>query len=321
LFEQFCSQLNFSSKIFIQICLYKCSPVILSVFINNLFFLLIFNLLFMRQMFKLMAIAAIVSVLFYSCQQSEVAQLPEQPERTLGCKLLPQDVYEAIPLAKDLSLPKAAPTVLTLNCPPVSNQGGEGSCVAWGTTYAARSIAWVAAHPGSYSTSTNIFSPEYVYNQIKVSDCAGGSYVTDGLNLLKNQGACTWATMPYSDANGCSTMPTTAQKTAAANYKTAGYSRVSITSTAIKAQLVAGKPVVVGGPVNNAFAYLTSGKVLGKFSGSSLGGHCYCVVGYDDSKSAFKFINSWGTNWGTAGYGYISYSYVSKWFQEAYVLN
>lgn len=216
---------------------------------------------------------------------------------------------------------KAAPTLLNLNVPPVGDQGSEGSCVAWGTTYAGRSISWQASHPASWSQSVNIFSPEYIYDQVKIGDCSGGTYVTTGLDFLVNNGAVPWSVMPYSDVNGCSLVPTSDQVALAATYKVASYSRVSITSTAIKAALVSGKPVIVAGPVNRAFMYLTGTTVLKSFSGSSLGGHCYCVVGYDDSKQAFKIMNSWGTSWGSSGFGYIGYSYVAKWWQEAYVLN
>jgi len=65
---------------------------------------------------------------------------------------------------------------------------------------------------------------------------------------------------------------------------------------------------------------LASGAVLTTFDGNSLGGHCYCIVGYDDDKGAFKFMNSWGTSWATAGFGYIAYGYETTWWTEAYVV-
>lgn len=276
----------------------------------------------------LSVVAALVMVvaIVFSCQkENEVRDdnpVTEQATHELGCLMLPTEAYMSIPL-KDAptSLLKAAPKVLNLNVPPVGDQGGEGSCVAWGTTYAGRSISWQVSHPAAWSQAVNIFSPEYVYNQIKASsDCESGAYVTDGLKLLVNEGVVPWSVMPYTDLS-CSLMPTPAQEATAASYKVASYSRISINSTAIKAALVSGKAVIVGGPVNSAYMYLKSGAVLGKYSGLTLGGHCYCVVGYDDGKQAFKFMNSWGTSWATKGFGYISYSYVSKWFQEAYVLN
>lgn len=261
-----------------------------------------------------------------SCQKASQEELlpTEQAQvgefHSLGCNFLPADEYAKIPVAKELDI-AVTKAVVNLSVPPVGNQGGEGSCVAWGTTYAGRSINWHKTHVAAYSTSVNIFSPEYVYNQIKVSSsCTSGSYVTSGLSLLKSQGVCRWSLMPYTDVS-CSTYPNTTQKTDAAKYKIASYSTVSRTTSAIKAQLAAGNPVIVAGPVNYAFEYLANGAVLSTFSGSSLGGHCYCVVGYDDTKGAFKFMNSWGTSWASSGFGWIKYGYEKTWWQEAYVIN
>jgi GNAT superfamily N-acetyltransferase len=49
-------------------------------------------------------------------------------------------------------------------------------------------------------------------------------------------------------------------------------------------------------------------------------GHSVTLVGYDDTKKRFVFRNSWGTNWGDAGYGYLPYEYLERYQQEAWVL-
>jgi hypothetical protein len=36
-------------------------------------------------------------------------------------------------------------------------------------------------------------------------------------------------------------------------------------------------------------------------------GHCIVIVGYDDAKQAWLIRNSWGTGWGTDGYGWFGY--------------
>lgn len=280
----------------------------------------------MKKLFVFLILLGLGAFLIYSCQKSEQETISTDETtqsgefHSLGCLLLPEGDYMKISLEKAPNVEIKA-TVFNLDVPAIRNQGGEGSCVAWGTTYAARSINWKKTHPASWSTSVNIFSPEYVYNQIKISSsCSSGSYVTSGLNLLKSQGVCTWSSMPYTDGT-CSTMPNSTQKAQAANYKISSYSRISITTSNIKSFLAAGKPVIVAGRVNSAYMYLGNGTVLKSFTGSSYGGHCYCVVGYDDNKGAFKFMNSWGTSWGTSGFGYIGYGYETQWWSEAYVIN
>ncbi len=279
----------------------------------------------MKKFFAILLIAGLGSFIMNSCQKNEDQKSEQIPVvsnvfHEMGCELLPTAEYAKIPISKIPDIAVKA-TMVNLSVPPVGDQGGEGSCVAWGTTYAGRSIDWQFDHTASWSTSVNIFSPEYVYNQIKAKrSCGSGSYVTRGLDLLKSQGVCTWSLMPYTDVS-CTTMPTTAQKTAAANYKIIGYSTVTITTAAIKNFLAAGKPVIVAGSVNNAFMYLGNNQVLSAFTGSSLGGHCYCIVGYDDTKGAFKFMNSWGSSWASSGFGYIAYGYETSWWREAYVIN
>jgi len=278
----------------------------------------------MKNKFNLFAILVVLGLTISACQKEATIEPQSDPQpiaRELGAIMLPADEYAKIPTARFTldELYKALPVSVSINTPVVRNQGGEGSCVAWGTTYAARSITkFAATNTNLWSNNSNILSPEYVYNQIKVSTCASGSYVTSGLNILRDQGACTWTSMPYTDVE-CATQPSAAQKTEAASYKIT-YAKISITTTELKTHLAAGRVVVVAGPVSNDFMYLKSGVVLTRFKGKSLGGHCYCVVGYDDAKNAFKFQNSWGTTWGTAGFGWINYSNIGSWWQEAYVM-
>jgi C1A family cysteine protease len=273
--------------------------------------------------FTFFAVTLIIAV-FVSCTKENASLQSGQdlPQYSLGCNLLPIAQYEAIPLATPEYELKALPLFMNLSTPWVGDQGGEGSCVAWGTTYASRSIDWYVTNGNtSYSYSTNIFSPEYVYNQIKATaDCARGSSVLAGLNLLKSQGVCTWSSMPYTDED-CSTMPNPAQIAEAASYKISSYNRVTIETNTIKTYLANYKPVIVAGPVNKAFVNLQKNQVLGKFTGKTLGGHCYCLVGYDDARKAFKFQNSWGPTWASDGYGWISYTYIKSWWPEAYVIN
>ena len=43
------------------------------------------------------------------------------------------------------------------------------------------------------------------------------------------------------------------------------------------------------------------------------------IVGYDDTRSAFKVINSWGTDWGIGGYGWIDYESSRSLIRVAYI--
>ncbi|NCU05071.1 MAG: hypothetical protein GXC73_13905, partial [Chitinophagaceae bacterium] len=97
-------------------------------------------------------------------------------------------------------------TGVRLTMPPVGNQGSEGSCVAFAVGYAARSAEqYYRTGATSYSASSNIFSPEFLYNQVKFSsDCNSGTAMQTALDFIKLNGIPTFQSMPYSSSNGCS---------------------------------------------------------------------------------------------------------------------
>ncbi|MDB9882893.1 hypothetical protein OAD66_07145 [Bacteroidia bacterium] len=52
------------------------------------------------------------------------------------------------------------------------------------------------------------------------------------------------------------------------------------------------------------------------------GGHAICVIGYDDYKAggAFQIMNSWGSEWGVNGIGWVPYNAFQYFTKEAYGL-
>jgi hypothetical protein len=217
------------------------------------------------------------------------------------------------------TLPSA--TDLSAKMPPVGNQGQEGSCVGWATAYAmrgyeARQDVWSAIAPQSADPALN-FSPAFVYNQLNNGKDVGIT-VPAALSLLQHQGAATLADMPYV-AGQYTTKPSAGAFADAAHYKLASYGSISPSDlTSMKAQLAAGLPVVLAINVYANLYALGPNQVYTGISGKLEGGHAVSVVGYDDAKGAVKFINSWGTPWGTAGYGWISYAALKQITVEAY---
>jgi hypothetical protein len=71
--------------------------------------------------------------------------------------------------------------------------------------------------------------------------------------------------------------------------------------------------------VDEGFLHLQPGQVWNSVGGQQKGGHAMLIVGYDDSRSAFKLLNSWGPGWGSAGYGWLGYGFFSQVVREGYV--
>lgn len=59
---------------------------------------------------------------------------------------------------------------------------------------------------------------------------------------------------------------------------------------------------------------------LPKSTYETVGSHAICLCGYDEKRQAFRFKNSWGAGWGEAGYGWITYRYVTAYAHSAITL-
>lgn len=208
--------------------------------------------------------------------------------------------------------------------PPVITQGSEGSCVAFAVGYYTRSAEqYKNTNATSYSYATNILSPEWLFDLTKSdpSSCSGSS-VLNAYNFLQSTGICTWQTVPYSSSNGCTLSPTASQTSEAANYKISSYSYVTTADvTAMKAMLDMKHPLVVSFMVDSYFYNAGPGFIWKSSSGTILGRHAVSICGYDDSKHAYKVINSWGTGWGDSGYSWIDYDYLPQLCSYSYVMN
>ncbi len=213
-----------------------------------------------------------------------------------------------------------ASTDLASKMPPVGNQGQQGSCVGWSSTYAIKSYHeqiernWGYDAPFKGGQGAHVFSPAFVYNQINGGQ-DNGSNPVDALNLLVRTGAAPWNLMPYTDRD-FRTQPPQNARSAASAYRNESFNQINFyTPDALKAELAAGNPILIGIKVYDNFYQLGS-NVYDHFEGQFRGGHAITVIGYDDTKAsktgrgAFKLQNSWGPEWGQSGYGWIAYGFM-----------
>ncbi|MBW7858453.1 MAG: hypothetical protein H3C43_09210, partial [Leptonema sp. (in: Bacteria)] len=245
------------------------------------------------------------------------------------------EVEQSIPIAESTQIShRGLPTRVDFGTqmPPVVNQGQQNSCVAFSVGYYTHSYLenqsrnWGYDTPAYGGSGNHVFSPAFIYNQINGGQ-DNGSYFDDALKLVINQGAAPWSVMPYSEKD-YRTKPNQNQKTVAAGYKSQSYRRLPFDNLeAVKSELAAGRPVIFGITIDDAFYNLKKGQVYDKPSGQVYGGHAMTLVGYDDAKvspkgdkGAFKLVNSWGKDWGDNGFGWVSYK---QWIAQrpySYVL-
>jgi hypothetical protein len=218
---------------------------------------------------------------------------------------------------------------------PVGDQGMTNGCVAW--TIAHSMMGWYARRLNMAQTS---FAPMYMYSQINIysmypaqrgscpeADC--GARVVDGFNLAYTQGVDTKADYFQGNSNW-QTPPTAAQRANAANYRfgdrlpqplfaSPSGNTGSSGIMAIQNALANAQPVFIGLRVRPGFAYLTPNVIDTDTRGTSMGGHAVLAVGYD--QNGLLIENSWGTSWGTAGFGHIAWAVVGQDVLEAWVVN
>jgi hypothetical protein len=234
----------------------------------------------------------------------------------------PADIARLPQIRHELSV-VAVPSVADFSAkmPAVGYQGQEGSCVGWATAYAmrgyeARQDVWSSIAPQSTDPTVN-FSPAFVYNQLDHGKDTGIT-IPAALSLLQQKGAATLADMPYI-AGQFTAQPSAAAMADAAHYRLASFGAIGPSDLpSMKVQLAQGIPVMLAIKVYRNFYALGPNQVYTGTSGAYEGGHAVSAVGYDDTKQAVKFINSWGTSWGTAGYGWISYAALRQITVEAY---
>lgn len=258
---------------------------------------------------------------------------PDVEARVGGALLTPDEVFNGIaaPEPTPIGLADAVlPQSYFLKMPPVDpkGQGAQASCAGWSVAYATTYLTNAnAANADGTPNYSRLLSPAYIYSQVKLSSqtCDGGSYlISNGTNkgaldIAIEQGICPWQTMPYQQ-NTCQTKPTAQQTNAASANRVQQYTRLSAsTPTDIKKALSTNQPVIVCVEMDNDLVNAGT-QFVWQQHGASLGNHFVVVCGYDDTKKAFQFINSWGTNWGNKGYGWISYDLFPRVVLQAVAL-
>lgn len=207
--------------------------------------------------------------------------------------------------------------------PSPGSQGLQGSCVAWATTYAARSYYAGKRNQWTFSSADQLFSPAFVYNKLRNydADCRKGTQIPRALEILKNEGAPTLAAFPYR-ADDCSRVPDPKLVESASRHRIRSWQAIDPARLDdIKGQLAGGHPVVFGMRISQSFKQLRGDTVYDDLDAERTGGHAMVLVGYDEQRQAFKLINSWGTRWGDKGYGWVSYRAMQKFTPELYVID
>ncbi|THV22953.1 C1 family peptidase [Peteryoungia ipomoeae] len=188
---------------------------------------------------------------------------------------------------------------------PIRDQGNCGSCVAFGTNAMVDAAMRIAANlpmnAPNASTLQDLSEAQLFYCGGGL--CSTGWYISAALNYLSGTGVVPASNYPYTAGQQACNLPTNWQSLIT---KIAGYDYLNA-AQAMKQYLVASGPLTAAFTVYEDFHAYKSGVYRWNGKAKRVGGHAICIVGYDDTKSAWLCKNSWGTGWGMQGYFYIGY--------------
>ena len=138
-----------------------------------------------------------------------------------------------------------------------------------------------------------------------------GAHVKDGLRAVKQWGVCTEAMWPY-DITKFTVKPTPECYQDALKRTITKYYQLATVEDMVES-LNNNHPVIVGMAVYESFDNVTRKNPVVPLPGPDeylLGGHAVVVIGYDLERQQFLFKNSYGSDWGDGGYGWIPFEYI-----------
>lgn len=227
--------------------------------------------------------------------------------------------------AKKTVLAKKAPSLpnsvdLRQWCSPVEDQGQLGSCTAQAAVALVEYYERRAT--GAHIDASRLFVYKATRNLLGwVGDT--GAYIRTAMQALVNFGAPPERYWPY-DISRFEEEPAAFHYSLAASFRAVQYFRLDLpgepgtaTLQRIRQHLAAGLPSMFGFTVYDSIG--NGPDVPYPVPGDQVaGGHAVVAVGYDDSRKignktgALLIRNSWGRSWGTAGYGWLPYEYVTR---------
>lgn len=223
-------------------------PQILLLFIPQL-------LSFLIKRPKLLIGVLIVGAAFYFLIPSGTNTNTEINETTSGDFTtglnMSQEMYDKSqifePLANGYKNTFPSRVSLEQYCPPRLNQGAQGSCVGWSSSYAARTI--LESRASGLPPKKVAFSPSSLYNQIKLPNCQG-AYIHNAMKVMHERGVLPFKDFKYNQYD-CERTPSTSQMRQASKFRTRGFQRLwenegGTDIQAIKQNIAQGAPVVIG---------------------------------------------------------------------------
>jgi C1A family cysteine protease len=162
-----------------------------------------------------------------------------------------------------------------------------------------------------YSSRLFIYCNAREWDGTDLSEDVGCTNLSACLSISKYK-ACEEEYWPYIESKYDEKPPQSVYERAS-TFRKFHYSIVDKNVSSIKSALASSHPVMFGLVVYPSFVNCGLEGNNGRWRGPNaretpIGGHSLLLVGYNDETSMFTFINHWGREWGSDGYGELPYS-------------
>ncbi len=260
----------------------------------------------------------LLTALVLLCLGIGTVSAQEQKRFSRGLILEDPKVYKTFPIVPRYRAYLPSEVDFSKYFPVPGSQGRQSSCTAWAVGYSLRTYYQMRIHHSDVKKLSNRFSPAFIYNSLVKGDCDIGTRIPDALNFLKNEGIATLGEFPY-DPDSCTRLPDAQTIRSASAFRILGWEALDVKRLDdLKGQLARGHPVVVAMTMPDSFERFI-GRSTFNATDQPRDAHAMVLTGYSDSKAAFKLINSWGIDWGDAGFAWVSYDAMQRYLSQAYV--
>lgn len=199
----------------------------------------------------------------------------------------------------------------------VYDQGNLGACVAHASASALEYTHGVLKSKTLRRQIDIMASRLFIYYEarkaIGMVQEDSGCNIRDAMRVLYNVGAPSEHGWSYNESV-FNAPPPGASYRSAPYHKITSYHAVGVDIPEIRTALQQNMPVIIGISVFDSFPMTLGNPVIpmpGRYE-SVIGGHAMLIVGYDDDSRMIKVLNSWGSDWGSGGFGLIPYDYVGS---------